>query len=76
MCFNILVFIASELLERNRCADMNFYDKFGLQKTFGIACVANNPFDRDLYLNKLTLLMSSAVHHEALFLVGNQQAPA
>lgn len=37
---NILVFIASKLLERNRCEDMNVYDKFGVQKTFGI--VAKN----------------------------------
>lgn len=28
---------------------MNFYDKFGVQKTFGIACVANNPFDKETF---------------------------
>lgn len=54
---------------------MNFYDKFGVQKTFGIACVANL-FGKETFTWSSWLLMSSAAHHEPLFLVGSQQAPA
>lgn len=47
---NILVFAISKALEPNTDADMNFYGKFDLPKTFGIACIASNLFEKDTFI--------------------------